>query len=187
MKWSSVCREARSQVCSREWEPKLQNRLLLASCAVADHQKESWMRKRKVYMRSLLAKLCCFSLILAALLACRLTSNSDDKSSTRSGKDGPNVELCKKYESCGCQSYDECIAQAEKSEDLNKPGVRECMLKSSCDSLCAGKPDGCGGNSGSKGSTMPERSNCAAISCSRDSDCPSDCYGGCNGVICLSF
>ena len=139
--------------------------------------------------RSLLAKLCCLFLLFMVLVACNLTGGlSDDNSSSRSKpKDDRNAELCRKYESCDCQSYDDCMAQAENDQNLEKPGVRECMLNSSCASLCAGKPDGCGKSSGSKESTVPERSNCAAIPCRRNSDCPTDCYGGCNGTICLSF
>jgi hypothetical protein len=134
--------------------------------------------------KSLIMKLCCLLLFFAALLACKL----GDSARTRKSENGPNAQLCKKFESCGCQSYDDCMAQAEKSDALEKPGVRECMLNSSCSSLCAGKPDGCtGGASSGQGDTTPKRSDCSRIRCSRDSDCPSDCYGGCDGVICYSF
>jgi hypothetical protein len=137
-----------------------------------------------------LGALCGLFLLSVILLACRLTGGLGDGNSrsTTKPKDDRNAELCRKYDSCGCQSYDDCMAAAENEPNLEKPGIRECMLASSCDSLCAGKPDGCiGGASGGDGSAAPGRSNCAAISCSKDSDCPSDCYGGCNGVICLSF
>ncbi|HEX8143953.1 MAG TPA: hypothetical protein VF553_15245 [Pyrinomonadaceae bacterium] len=135
-------------------------------------------------------RFCCFFLLLLALLACRLSGGADDNGGNTSEdeRDNPNVQLCKKYESCGCQSYRDCMAGAKNSPSLDKPGVRECMLASSCESLCAGKPDGCLGQSAGQGSTTtPQKSNCAAISCSKNSDCPSDCYGGCDGVRCYSF
>ena len=145
------------------------------------------MQMREGRAKSLLTTLCCLFLLLAALLACRLGGDKSNSSSARKSEDSPNTQLCKKYESCGCQSYDACMEQAANEPNLKKPGVRECMLNSSCESLCAGKPDGCTGTSSSQGSTAPERSNCAAISCSKDSDCPADCYGGCDGVRCYSF
>ena len=129
--------------------------------------------------------LCCLLLLLAALLACRL--GGDRSSSERKSENSPNAQLCKKYDSCGCESYDDCMKKAEGEPNLEKPGVRECMLNSSCDSLCAGKPDGCIGTSPSQGDTTPKRSDCANIQCSQNSDCPSDCYGGCDGVRCYSF
>ena len=137
-------------------------------------------------MKSLIKKLCCLFLLFAALLACRLSDGS--RSTRKSEGDNPNVQLCKKFESCGCQSYDDCMAEAEKSTALETPGVRDCMLKSSCSSLCAGKPDGCtGGTSSGQRDTTPKRSDCSSIRCSKNSDCPSDCYGGCDGVQCYSF
>src|SRR5215213_3836708 len=137
--------------------------------------------------------LCCFLLMMmACLLACRLSGGGADDNggnSAQDDSDSPNVQLCKKYDSCGCQSYKDCIAAAKNSPALEKPGVRECMLASSCESLCAGKPDACMGQSAGEGgsSTTPQKSNCSAISCSKNSDCPSDCYGGCDGVRCYSF
>lgn len=149
------------------------------------------MKNREGRTTNRLAVLSALFLLIVILLACRLTGglgDSDSRRSTTKPKDDRNAELCKKYDSCGCQSYDDCMAAAENEINLEKPGIRECMLASSCESLCAGKPDGCiGGASGGDGGATPKRSNCAAISCSKDSDCPADCYGGCNGVICLSF
>lgn len=137
----------------------------------------------------MLTKFWCLLFLLTVLLACKFGASDGNSDSARKTKGGPNAELCRKYDSCGCQAYDDCMAEAEDSQDLEKPGVRECMLQSSCESLCAGKPDGCLGQSkpGRSGSTGAERSNCAAISCSRNEDCPSDCYGGCDGVRCYSF
>lgn len=136
---------------------------------------------------NLITKLCCLLLLFAALLACRLGGDNSSNSSTRKSKDGPNAQLCRKFDSCGCQSYDDCMEKAENDQNLEKPGVRECMLNSSCDSLCAGKPDGCIGTSSGQGDTTPKRSDCSNIPCSKNSDCPSDCYGGCDGVRCYSF
>lgn len=150
-------------------------------------------------------KALCFLLLFAALVACRLgtDSRSDESSNNRSrerssssssssssksdGKNEANAELCRKYDSCGCQSYDDCMSALENDPNIDKPGLRECMLSSSCQSLCAGKPDGCVSSSGQGGSQGPTRSNCAEIPCSKKSDCPSDCYGGCDGVRCYSF
>jgi hypothetical protein len=142
--------------------------------------------------KRLVIKLCYLLLLLSVLLACRLGGDNSSRrssSSDRKSKDGPNAELCRKYDSCGCQSYDQCMEKAEGEPNLEKPGVRECMLNSSCESLCAGKPDGCtgGSSSGQGGDTTPRRSDCANIQCSKNSDCPSDCYGGCDGVRCYSF
>jgi hypothetical protein len=146
----------------------------------------------------------CFLLLFAVLTACRFgpseesnnsnnrrrESGSSSSGSKSEGGNEANAELCRKYDSCGCQSYDDCMKGLENDRNIEKPGVRECMLNSSCQSLCAGKPDGCTGQSGSTGAgsggTQP-RSNCAAIPCSNKSDCPTDCYGGCDGVRCYSF
>jgi hypothetical protein len=107
-----------------------------------------------------------------------------DTSDEQRESDGPNAALCKKYDECGCQAYDDCIAGLKGDQNIDKPGVRDCLMLSSCQSLCANQPDGCkgGGNSGTQ-----QRSNCAAIRCSRNSDCPSDCYGGCKEGLCYMF
>jgi hypothetical protein len=149
------------------------------------------MKANECGTNHVVTKLCFLLLLLVVLLACRLggdNRSSRSSSSERKSKDGPNAQLCKKFDSCGCQSYDDCMEKAEGDPNLEKPGVRECMLNSSCDSLCAGKPDGCTGTSSSRqGDTTPRRSDCANIQCSQNSDCPSDCYGGCDGVRCYSF
>ena len=143
------------------------------------------------------AKFCLFLLMCLALAACKPGANAgrDQASAGGVGGDGEvNSELCRKYDACGCESYEDCMKNAAKAPDLDKPGIRECMLKSSCESLCLGFPDGCvkqGGGAqpgaGGTGGGGQQRSNCAAIKCSKNSDCPSDCYGGCDGVICYSF
>ncbi len=141
------------------------------------------------------AKFCCLLLLTLLLAACKPGANADKGNASAGGAGGGevNAELCRKYESCGCESYEDCMRNAAKAPDLDKPGVRECMLKSSCESLCLGFPDGCvkqggGGQPGAGGAGGGQgRSNCTAIRCSKNSDCPSDCYGGCDGVICYSF
>ena len=139
------------------------------------------------------AKFCCLLMLALALAACKPGANAGNSRASAEGAGGGeiNAEPCRKYESCGCESYADCMKNAAQATDLDKPGVRECMLKSSCESLCLGFPDACvkqgGGQPGAGGGGGQQRSNCAAIRCSKNSDCPSDCYGGCDGVICYSF
>jgi hypothetical protein len=113
-----------------------------------------------------------------------------DRGGTEASKDNIYSEVCRKYDLCGCQKYDDCMEQAANTPALEDASLRECLLKSSCESLCAARPDGClgqAGGGGGGGATGPQRSNCAAIPCSKDTDCPTDCYGRCNGSVCLSF
>ncbi|HWS99004.1 MAG TPA: hypothetical protein VN256_01950 [Pyrinomonadaceae bacterium] len=141
------------------------------------------------------AKFCCLLLMALALAACKQGANNGNASTGGAAGGEVNAELCRKYDSCGCESYEDCMKNAARAADLDKPGVRECMLKSSCESLCLGFPDGCfkeGGGGGQQPGAGgagggQQRSNCTAIRCSKNSDCPSDCYGGCDGVICYSF
>lgn len=102
---------------------------------------------------------------------------------TQGDSDDPRVKICKRYESCGCQSYKSCMEQLKDDPTPDEPGILECILKSSCKSLCAGKPD-CGGD---RPKAAPKRSNCSQIRCSKDSDCPGDCHGGCSDGRCYSF
>ncbi len=136
------------------------------------------------------AKFCCLLLLTLALAACKPGANAGKSGASAQGNEA-NAELCRKYSSCGCQSYEDCMKEAAESPVFDKPGVRECMLKSSCESLCLGVPDACinqgGGQPGTRTAPGQQRSNCTAIRCSKNSDCPSDCYGGCDGVICYSF
>ena len=130
------------------------------------------------------AKFCLLLLPCLALCACKPGADAG-------GGGAANEELCRKYAACGCEPFADCMKNAARAPDLDKPGVRECMLRSSCESLCRGVPDGCvkeGGGGGQPGAGGGgTRSNCTAIRCSQNSDCPSDCYGGCDGVICYSF
>jgi hypothetical protein len=170
-----------------------------------------FMRSRMLLIRS------CGCLLLAtALAACAGNANTggtDNRASSPSGETrdnssatsqtasddssapatqdsaGRNAEVCRKYDSCGCQKYDECMAALENDAYIDGPGVRECLLKSSCASLCANRADGCSGTNGAGNpSTAPRQTNCAAIPCGKNSDCPTECYGGCGDFrVCLSF
>jgi hypothetical protein len=102
---------------------------------------------------------------------------------TNGDSDNPRVEICKRYESCGCQSYESCMQQLENDTTPEEPGVKECIAASTCESLCAGKPDGCP----NRRSQVPETPNCSGITCSRDSDCPGACHGGCSDGRCYLF
>jgi len=167
------------------------------------------MKQGHIAMQMPLVKLCCCLFLILTLVACRNSASSDNPStSSASGTQsnsastssetsddgsgsapqqsaGRNDEVCRKYDSCGCQKYDQCIAELENNATVDNPGARECLLKSSCQSLCAGQPDGC--SKTDTGTTGPQQPNCTAIPCSKNSDCPSNCYGGCDGVICYSF
>ena len=99
----------------------------------------------------------------------------------------PNHEICQKYASCGCQGYDDCMADAAGNAELDIPGVRECLMASSCESLCMGQPDGCtGGQAPSGGATSgveipgdQSATPCSQIPCEIDGHCPPNC-GSCN-------
>lgn len=136
------------------------------------------------------SKFCCFLVLGLILMACQ-QGGSNSTASPQGEGDSTNVELCRKYEACGCEKFTKCMQEAASAPDLQKPGVRECMLKSSCQSLCAGHPDGCLSNpgGGSQGAgTAPRQTNCAGIPCSKNSDCPVGCTGGCGDMgYCLSF
>ena len=108
---------------------------------------------------------------------------SDAEEETENGVN-PRVKICKKYAACRCQTYKSCMEDLKDNPVPDEPGVLECIMKSSCKSLCAGKPD-CGGSRAKK--TPPKKSNCSQIRCSRDSDCPGDCHGGCSDGRCYSF
>ncbi|MEP7037755.1 MAG: hypothetical protein ABI891_05390, partial [Acidobacteriota bacterium] len=94
-------------------------------------------------------------------------------------------QVCKRYDSCGCQSYEKCMEDAKIMNFDDE--VLSCVLKSSCKSLCAGKPDGCKDAERSPKTNAPKQSACPQIRCSKNSDCPGDCYGGCKNGICLLF
>lgn len=174
------------------------------------------MKQNHSALKLLLVKLCCCLCLSAALGGCgdnrnvrsrdnRSTSptgetrddsgspseqTSDDGGASPSQTSGSKAEeVCRRYESCGCQKFDECMAQIGNDPVVERAGNGDCMIKSSCQSLCANRPDGCLKTNTDAGNpaTGPQRSNCSAIPCSRNSDCPSDCYGGCDGVICYSF
>jgi hypothetical protein len=159
--------------------------------------------------RKILQAVICLALLFLVIASCSFgdkNKKEDGKSTQNSGRaqsenkpatersdeqrenDGPNAALCKKIDECGCQSYEDCLASLKDDQNIDKPGVRDCMILSSCKSLCAGDPDACkGGGKQTEGSGIQQRSNCAAIRCSRNSDCPSDCYGGCKEGQCYMF
>ncbi|MBD0325733.1 MAG: hypothetical protein ICV68_04845 [Pyrinomonadaceae bacterium] len=169
------------------------------------------MKHKDDRAKMLLIRLCCCLLLSAVAVGCgdnANVSNADNRSSstpTSRNQDNGGArakptnddsgapftqqtagtkaeEACRRYESCGCQSFAQCMAEIGNDPSI-EAGIGDCMIKSSCESLCAGKPDGCPKtNSGG-----PQRSNCSAIPCSKNSDCPADCYGGCDGVICYAF
>jgi hypothetical protein len=176
------------------------------------------MKRRHSASKIWSGKLCCCLLLAVALAGCgnnenaSRTDNRSRSSDSSSSQDnsastsqetsddgsapstqtsaGPNDEVCRKYDSCGCQKYDQCMAELENSTAINEPGNRECLLKSSCQSLCAGSADGCRGPSTGAGNPggAPPRTNCAAIHCGSNSDCPTECYGRCGDFrVCLSF
>ncbi len=111
-------------------------------------------------------------------------SNKNSKNAVNSSED-LKKKVCQKYDACGCQDYEECTAEAE---NLNyEDAVWECMLNSGCESLCAGKPDACPGAGNNPKTTAPDVPNCSGTTCSRDSDCPGGCHGGCSEGRCYLF
>jgi hypothetical protein len=172
------------------------------------------MKQRRSVSQVFLVRLCCWLLLPVMLSGCENKGNvssTDNRSSSSSGSrvednggassqtasdDGGSSssqqsagskaeEVCRKYDSCGCQKFEQCIAEIGNDPSIAQAGIGDCMLKSSCQSLCSGHPDGCPKTNTAGGS--PPKSNCSAISCSKNSDCPSDCFGGCDGVICYAF
>lgn len=137
----------------------------------------------------------CFLVFGLALMSCRpgAGSGSFNTASSEGVGDVANAELCKKYEACGCQQFEQCMRDAANTPELQKPEVRECLMKSSCPSLCAGHPDACFANSGPQDAgtsgpgQVPQKPGCAQIHCTSKSDCPTECYGGCGMGVCLSF
>jgi hypothetical protein len=133
---------------------------------------------------------CCFLLVGLFLMACQNGGNSNSTASAQGGDDAANAELCKKIEACGCEKFTQCMQSLASSADVKKPGVRECMMNSTCPSLCAGHPDACFGDSTGSGQgagTAPPKTSCTNIPCSKSSDCPVGCSGGCELGHCLSF
>lgn len=108
------------------------------------------------------------------------TAESDDATEN---SNNPRITICKRYESCDCQTYESCMSDLKNDTTPDEPGILQCVLNSSCESLCAGKPDGCP----NRKREVPNRSNCSQIRCSKDSDCPGDCHGGCSGGVCYMF
>lgn len=118
----------------------------------------------------------------------KVKAKTDSKTGTEDATgtdDNLKKKVCKKLESCGCQDYEECMADAE---DLDYPdAVWECMLKSSCESLCAEKPDGCKKSGDNPKTTAPDVPDCSRTRCSKNGDCPGGCHGGCIDGYCSLF
>lgn len=108
-----------------------------------------------------------------------------EKTSSSGANDDLKKKVCKKYDSCGCQDYDECMAEVENLNYADE--VWECMLKSSCESLCAGDPDGCKKSGDNPKTTAPDVPNCSQTSCTKNGDCPGGCHGGCIHGYCSLF
>lgn len=94
-------------------------------------------------------------------------------------------KVCRKYDSCGSQSYEDCMAEAENVNYDDE--VYECMLKSSCKSLALGQPDACSGSSNAPPVYEQKQAACPQVRCTKNADCPGTCYGGCKNGICLLF
>ena len=118
-------------------------------------------------------------LLLASACAANRNMGTYDIGSTNQKK------VCEKYASCGCQEYEKCMAETGNSTYSDR--TYECVLKSSCESLCAGKPDGCSSAESTPPAGAPETPGCSRIRCSNNNDCPGGCYGGCSDGYCLLF
>lgn len=102
-----------------------------------------------------------------------------------SSSDDWREKVCKKYDECGCQDYEECMEQLADLYYEEKTWA--CLLKSSCEGLCAGQPDGCLNGENNPTTTAPDVPNCSGTSCTRNSDCPGGCHGGCSEGRCYLF
>lgn len=108
-----------------------------------------------------------------------------EKNAFSSTTDDLKKQVCRKYDECGSQDYEECVEQAE---DLYYDDeVWACMLDSSCESLRAGKPDACMKSKNSQVTTAPDVPDCYGTTCTRNSDCPGGCHGGCSEGRCYLF
>src|SRR5687768_1325062 len=64
-----------------------------------------------------------------------------DKTAFSTTTDDLKRQVCRKYDECGSQDYEECMEQAANL--YYEDEVWACMLESSCESLREGKPDAC--------------------------------------------
>lgn len=174
------------------------------------------MKNYKSSEQNYVVKLSGFLFLLFIVLACNMSQNSD-KSETDSKKpettkktktggieklktqskpkeveknamsssDDWREKVCKKYDECGCQDYEECM---EGIADLNyEEKTWSCLLKSSCEGLCANQPDGCAQTENNPTTTAPDVPNCSGTTCTKNSDCPGGCHGGCSEGRCYLF
>ena len=109
----------------------------------------------------------------------------DEKTAFSSATEDLKKQVCRKYDECGSQDYEECM---EEAADLYyEDEVWACMLNSSCESLRAGKPDACMKSNNSQVTTAPDVPDCSGTTCTRNSDCPGGCHGGCSEGRCYLF
>ncbi len=114
-----------------------------------------------------------------------LKDKSKTEKTSSSGTDDLKKKVCKKFDSCGCQDYDDCMAELEENDFSDE--VLQCLLKSSCKSLCAGDPDGCKKSGDTPKTKAPDVPSCSRISCTKNGDCPGGCTGGCIDGYCSLF
>jgi hypothetical protein len=120
-----------------------------------------------------------FSLVLVSACAA-----NRDKEITAIGSTNQQ-KACEKYATCGCQEYEKCMEEIGNLNYSDK--AYECVLKSSCESLCSGKPDGCSSAESPPLGSVPQTPDCSRIRCTSNNDCPGGCYGGCSDGYCLLF
>lgn len=109
----------------------------------------------------------------------------DEKASFSSTTEDLKRQVCRKYDECGSQDYEECVEQA--AELYYDDEVWACMLESSCESLRAGKPDACMKSQNNRSTVAPDVPDCYGTTCTRNSDCPGGCHGGCSEGRCYLF
>jgi hypothetical protein len=110
---------------------------------------------------------------------------NNEKSAFSSTTEDLKHQVCRKYDECGSQDYEECIEQA--ADLYYDDEVWACMLDSSCESLREGKPDACMKAKNNQGTVVPDVPNCYGTTCTRNSDCPGGCHGGCSEGRCYLF
>ncbi|MBA2731783.1 MAG: hypothetical protein H0U54_02705 [Acidobacteria bacterium] len=126
-------------------------------------------------------KLLIFTFSLLSVSACAANWSQGNSA----GEGTYQKKVCEKYAACGCQDYEKCIEETGNLKYSDR--AYECVLKSSCESLCAGKPDGCSGAESIPQGGVPQTPDCSRIRCTSNNDCPGGCYGGCSDGYCLLF
>lgn len=108
-----------------------------------------------------------------------------EKTAFNSTTDDLKRQVCRKYDECGSQDYEECMEQAANLYYGDE--VWACMLDSSCESLREGKPDACLKTQNNQPTVVPDVPDCYGTTCTRNSDCPGGCHGGCSEGRCYLF